>query len=99
MHSIWPVVISNEMPEINPKLCKKSAFPRKPVFKWYHTSAFFNFVSSQHLLLKYNSTYGSIILESNVKKKTEETITRTAVMLLGHNCNLVFPYGTAGERM
>jgi len=56
------------MPEINPKPCKKSAFPQKPVFKWYHTSAFFNFVSSQHLLLKYNSTYGSIILESNVKK-------------------------------
>lgn len=62
------------MPEINPKLCKKSAFPRKPVFKWYHTSAFFNFVSSQHLLLKYNSTYGSIILESNVKKRLKKLL-------------------------
>ena len=57
-----------------PNLVRKSAFPGKPVCKWYHASALSHFVSFLHLLFKYNSTYGSIILQSN-KGEDEETIT------------------------
>ena len=51
-----------------PNLGRKSAVSGKPVCKWYLSSALSHFVSFLHLLLKYNSTYGSIILQNDIEK-------------------------------
>lgn len=58
-------------------LARKSAFPGKPVCKWYHAPAFFHSVGFLHLPFKYNSTYGSIVLQSGIRED-EKTITLAA---------------------
>lgn len=55
------------MVAINPRACGEVRLPWKACLRTGPASALFRVVSSPHLLFKYNSTYGSIILQSDAQ--------------------------------